>query len=86
MYLPQSGATAFGKMSVTLWISRVHAAVYPCKLVLMDLGKQQQQSTLTAAAASDFGKYTFGFRLIIDIIGDKKEETTHFNPGSPLRV
>lgn len=32
-------AAAAGNMAATLWISRVHAA-YPCKLVLMGVGKQ----------------------------------------------
>lgn len=77
MYLPQSGAT------VTLWTSCVHAAVYPCKLVLMDLGKQRRPSTLIAAAASDFGKYTLVFRLLIGIISDKKKK---HHPGSLLGV
>lgn len=57
MYLPLSGATAAGTFTVTLWISCVHAAAYPCKLVLMDLREQRKPSTLVAAAAaSDFVK------------------------------
>lgn len=57
MYLPLSGATAVGTFTVTLWISCcVHAAAYPCKLVLMDLGKQQPSTLVAAAAASDFVK------------------------------
>lgn len=42
----------------------------------MDLGKQWQPSTLTAAAAFDFGKHTLGFRLREGTISNLEETKT----------
>lgn len=72
----ESGATAVGKITATLRFTCVYTAVYPCKPFLMDLGKQWQPSTLTAAAAFDLGKHTLGFRLLKGTISDREETKT----------